>query len=474
LYRLTVKYGVTMNESTYFSLFERLLSAKRIDLHGSPLKGLQIMGVLETRALDFNRVIIMSMNERIFPKRNYLRTMIPDSLRRAYCLGTESEAEAAYSYYFYRTVTGAKEVKLLYDNRSASLGAGETSRFISQLRHLHSEQNIIYSSINLSSDSYNNREIIIEKDNTILELLNEFKAGGRLNLSASALKTYLSCPLKFYLLYVRRLSEAIEVTPYLRASDYGTVVHSVMEYLYKPYEGMYVTADDINSILNRNGFVTDAVQAVMSDYMNQDRKKKNLPPRKLNTESLILCRVIEHFVRNVLVNELDAYCRPKFRYICAERQIVSPPAWAITPDLSINFKMFIDRIDEIHPGCLRFIDYKTGTDAVSAPNIPALFKDYSYGAIFQLLLYCEAYAAMVDATADIQPVVYNFTTITASQKLEPVRIGKTELLNYKVVSAEFMPLLRNMIQEIFNPDIPFCQCRQNSFSSTCTHCPFTD
>ncbi|MDE5642531.1 MAG: PD-(D/E)XK nuclease family protein [Muribaculaceae bacterium] len=474
LSRLIKKYNVSMGENTYFAMFERLLAAKRIDLHGSPLKGLQIMGVLETRTLDFNRVVIASMNERIFPKKSYLRTMIPDSLRRAYGLNTEAEADASYTYYFYRLITGAKDVKLLYDNRSASFGAGEVSRFISQLRHLAHGKNIVFSSLRLNSESDESRSLTVPKDRHVLALLDRFKAGGPLKLSASSLKTYLSCPLKFYLQNVRGLRTDDEVNPYINAADYGTVVHGVMEYLYKPYENKIITKAVIDSILNTKGYIFNAVQGVMSDFLNKDRLKRGQTPRPLNNESRILCRVIEHFVTNVLRSERDSYCNPSFKYIKAEHRVSPPPVWQITPELAVNFTMVIDRIDEISPGYLRFIDYKTGGDLTEAKAVDKLFDDYSVGAIFQLLLYCEAYGAMVNPNIKIQPVVYNFTTITASGKIDSIKIGKDYIENYKDISDSFMPLLKERIEEIFNPDVPFVQCEENSFGGPCGHCPFVD
>ncbi len=473
LFRLIMKYGVSMSENTYFTLFERLLSAKRIDLHGSPLKGLQVMGVLETRALDFNRVIIMSMNERIFPRRSYLRTMIPDNLRRDYGLNTESEADAAYTYYFYRMITGARNVKLLYDNRPASLGAGEVSRYISQLKHLHSHKNVVFSSMELASASDSSREISVCKDDKVMSLLNEFKAGGSRNLSASALKTYFSCPLKFYLEKVRRLSTDDEVKPYLNAADYGTVVHSVMEHIYKPYEGQYITRIIINSILNAPGFIMNAVQKVMSDFLNRDRIKRGKAPLPMNTESQILCRVIHHFVVNVLKNERDTYCAPSFRYICAERKVVS--SWKIDDNLSINFKMLIDRIDEVRPGKLRFIDYKTGGDATSAPNIGSLFTNYRCSAIFQLLLYAEAYKTMVDENTDIEPVVYNFTSITANGRIDPITIASKPVTSYdQTMRDNYVGQLKEIIRQIFDPETPFEQCKYSPFGCPCSYCSFAD
>ncbi len=473
LFRLIVKYGVSMSENTYFTLFERLLSAKRIDLHGSPLKGLQVMGVLETRALDFNRVIIMSMNERIFPRRSYLRTMIPDNLRRSYGLNTESEADAAYTYYFYRLITGADNVKLLYDNRPASLGAGEVSRYISQLKHLHSHKNVVFSSMELASASDSSREITVHKDEKVMSLLNEFKAGGSRNLSASALKTYFSCPLKFYFEKVRRLSTDDEVKPYLNAADYGTVVHNVMEYIYKPYEGKDITRKLIDSILNTPDFIMNTVQKVMSDFLNRDRIKRGKAPRPMNTESQILCRVIHHFVVNVLKNERDTYCNPSFRYICAEHEVVS--SWKIDDNLSVNFKMLIDRIDEVQPGKLRFIDYKTGGDATSAPNIGSLFSDYRCSAIFQLLLYAEAYKAMVDEKTDIEPVVYNFTSITANGRIDPITIASEPVTCYgQTLRENYVGLLKEIIRQIFDSETPFEQCKYLPFGCACSYCSFAD
>lgn len=468
---LVRKYRVTMRENTYFTLFERLLSSKKLDLHGSPLKGLQIMGVLETRALDFDRVIITSMNERVFPKRNYLRTMIPDSLRHAYGLNTEEEADAAYTYYFYRSVTGARSVKLLYDNRSASLGAGEVSRFISQLKHLQASRNIRFNSLVLGSENDTNYSITVEKDAHVMSFLDRFKDGGDKYLSASSLKHYLTCPLKFYLMNVRGLNSEDDVNPYLSAADYGTVIHSVMQELYSPYVGKQITQKIIRDILKSEDHIFNVVSRKMSDYINKERTKNGQKPRELNNEIKILCRVIVHFVLNVLKAEHDQFCCPSFKYIAAEYEVKSP-AWQITPDLAINFKMFVDRIDEIEPGLLRFIDYKTGGDKTQFKSFKDMMKDHN--AIFQLLLYCEAYRAMVNPDVDIRPVVYNFTIITASGKIDNAKIGSDEILNYKKLTEQFMPEIVKTIEEIFDPETPFSQCEVSAFHSVCEYCEFKD
>ena len=203
--------GVEMRLDTYFRLLKRMTDTITIPFHGEPLSGLQIMGVLETRALDFDRLIILSMNEGVFPQRRVANSFIPYNLRRGFGLPTYEHQDSIWAYHFYRLIHRASQVSLLYDTRSNGLQTGEVSRFVYQLRYHYEvpmrDKLVVY---NVSSSQV--PVLQMEKTATVMEHLNAFRKGGARALSASALNTYLDCPLQFYFAVVEGIEEEDEVS----------------------------------------------------------------------------------------------------------------------------------------------------------------------------------------------------------------------------------------------------------------------
>ena len=467
LMQLSEDHGVTMTDSTFFSLFERMFNMTQVPANGTPLRGLQIMGVLETRSLDFDNVVILSMNEKVFPKKQYVRTMIPNNLRRAYSLPDFESKESDYAYCFYRLLGRARRVKLLYDSRTGSFGAGEMSRYISQVRYLMPETSIRFSNLALSADYSENPPIVVRKADVLREL-EGLKGGGRLYLSASALKTYKKCPLQFYLQYVRNMRGSDELVDYISASDFGTIVHNSIEKLYEPYAGRSIDGELIDSWLRADN---PLIRSIIDDMIYEQSYKSYVrggSRHELPVEGILNGNAIEYNVRIMLGFERDAFCRPSFVFRKAEETYKGP--WKIDDDLSVNFRMSIDRVDVTGPGRLRFIDFKTGTDSTRASDVSRLFSSSHDGdAIFQLLTYCEAYSAMVDPEAEIQPVIYPLGVLASRGAIEPVSIGGSDIMSYKQVSGDFLPMLRGMVREIFDPGKDFVQAESDD---DCVFCPF--
>lgn len=472
LYLLIQKYEVTMKESTFFRLFERMLNAKQIEVMGSPLCGLQMLGVLETRVLDFKRLVILSMNEKVFPRKTYLRTIIPTALRRAFGMRTPDEAEAEYAYYFYRMLSGADEVKIVHDSRSAAFGVDEPSRYITQLKLLYDRENITFKDIEFNATIGGERTLVVDKHKPeVARALARFTAGGDQSLSASALKSYKACSFKFYLQTIRRIMDQNEVNDFIDAAEYGTIVHAVLEKLYKPYKTQLITADIIKSMMNDDSRLIRLIEETILETITARSGKYTLKSRrKLNTEGQLTARIIRLYVKCTLELEIEQFCETPFRYIKSEMR-VDKPAWKISDDLSVNFKMFIDRVDEIYPGKLRFIDYKTGSDTIELKgDLENLFTTGNYDAIFQLLVYCEAYAAMVDPSVDIQPVIYSFNEMLSRHEIANISIKGMELISYRQFTQAFRPMLIELFEEIFDKDIPFIQTED---IDKCKYCQFT-
>lgn len=464
------EYAIVMNENTYFALFERLMRQRRVDLQGTPLRGLQLMGVLETRALDFDNVVILSMNENSFPRKSYMRTMIPNNLRIGYGMSTIDRQDSLYTYYFYRLLSRAKRVTLIYDSRTGSFGAGEPSRYIAQLRHVMPAGKITSRSLQFSSDFNTPQPITVEKDEAVMAQLDNFKPGGKSYLSASALKEYKKCRLRFYLRYVKNLRGEDNVTEYISPAAYGTIMHKIVETLYRPYEYKTVTADVIAKFLNTRGFLEDLIaKTVFEMYYSNSRYTS---AEQMPAEGAVTCSIINLYLRKMLEIERDEASLHPFKYIKGEMGVKSP-AWEINDELSINFKMSIDRVDEIGDGMLRFIDYKTGSDKVAPTKIENLFKRgrHDDDAVFQLLTYCIAYRDMVDSTKGIKPLVYPFRIMASTDKIPEIVIDKEIISDYRMVEDEFSELLFEMIEEIFSQDVPFDQAED---AEGCGYCPFID
>ncbi len=466
---LIKRYRISMSENTYFTLFEKLLNSSQINLQGTPLHGLQIMGVLETRALDFDNIIIMSMNERVFPRKSYIKTMIPNNLRIGYGLPSIDRQDSLYTYYFYHMLTRAKNVTLIYDSRVGSLGSGEMSRYISQLKHLNLFDRRSFYNIGFSSEVSTERIITVEKNATVLDELKTFTVPGGAFISASALKSYKRCRLQFYLQYVRNMRGSDEQYDYMTAAQHGTIIHRVIEQLLMPFEGKHVDAASIDTILKTPGLIKKTIDRIITEVFYPKAKETD-DGHELPAEGNIFADVIDLYVRKMLGYEQKSYCIPAFRYIKGEMS-VSAPQWQVTDDLAINFKMSIDRVDEIAPGYLRFIDYKTGADKSAVGDIDRLFVrgKHDYDAIFQILTYCEAYGDMVDHSASIKPIIYPFRNMVVADGIVMTKIGKVEIEDYRSVSDGFRPKLNELISEIFDPDVPFDRAED---PKSCAFCPF--
>lgn len=463
--RLIDDYRINMNESTYFSLFERLMQSRRIDLQGTPLQGMQVMGVLETRGLDFENLIILSMNENSFPRKSYMRTMIPNNLRIGYGMTTIDRQDSLYTYYFYRLLSRAKNVKLIYDSRTGSFGAGEASRYIVQLRHI-APDHVTFKHLSLPSEISTNQPITVRKTKEVMRELDCLRSGkGQSRLSASALKEYHKCRLRFYLSYIKNLRGQNEIEDGISASTYGSIVHKVAEVLYKDYEGKTITKEILTNLRNNSERTNRIINRVILE--NYYSKAGFTSAESIPAEGSITASIISVYIHKML--EIDTSLAP-FVYKKGELSVSAP--WRINNGLTVNFVMAIDRVDEIGENHLRFIDYKTGGDKVAPTSIDEMFKEGNYDASaqFQLLVYCLAYSDMIKECA-IQPLVYPLRTLASEEKAPSFVVDKQEILDYHQIEPEFRDRLFAMIEEIFDENVPFDQAKDES---SCTFCPFLD
>lgn len=457
--------GVEMKIETYFRLLKRVTDTITIPFRGEPLSGLQIMGVLETRALDFDRLIILSMNEGIFPQRKAANSFIPYNLRRGFGLPTYEHQDSVWAYHFYRLIYRASHVSLLYDTRSNGLQTGEVSRFVHQL-HYHYEQPMQNKLVVYNVSSAKTPALQVQKTDEVMERLAMFRKGGSRAISASAVNTYLDCPLKFYFSVVEGIREEEEVSETIESNVFGSILHKVMEELYQPLCGKMVTADLLKAIRKDTPALTGAIARAFAEIFF-----KTDVVRPLTGQNFLIVEMIRKYVEKVL--ERDSKLTP-FKYVESERKINR--LFTLSDRSEIQLKGFIDRIDEVKD-TIRIIDYKSGSGTSLFTSIESLFdgteKDRSK-AVMQVFMYSWMFGEP-PAGKEIQPGIYYLRTLFSDSFDASVsrRVDrKSEMVtDFSKYSADFEQGLRSCLDDIFGCEKPFVQ---TSVEKVCVWCPFKD
>ena len=457
---------IEMKIDTFFRLLKRVTDTITIPFHGEPLSGLPIMGVLETRALDFDRLIILSMNEGIFPQRKAANSFIPYNLRRGFGLPTYEHQDSVWAYHFYRLIERASHVSLLYDTRSNGLQTGEVSRFVHQL-HYHYEVPMRDKLVVYNVSSSKTPPLAVPKREDIMRRLDAYRKGGSKAISASAINTYLDCPLKFYFSVVEGIREEEEVSETIESDVFGSILHKVMEELYKPFQGKMVTVDLLKAIRKDTALLTGAIaRAFASEFF------KTEVVRSLTGQNYLIGEMIRKYVEKIL--ERDGKLTP-FVYIESERKING--LISLSDHSEIRLKGFIDRVDEVLDA-IRIIDYKSGSGTTTFSSIESLFnkeeKDRAK-AVMQVFMYCWMYAHFTENKGKtIQPGIYYVRSLF-SDPFDPsvyhrIERGKSEKVeDFSGYAQAFEEGLRGCLDEIFNPEIPFTQ---TPTGKACSYCPF--
>lgn len=459
--------GIDMKIDTYFRLLKRVTDTITIPFRGEPLSGLQIMGVLETRALDFDRLIILSMNEGIFPLRKAANSFIPYNLRRGFGLPTYEHQDSVWAYHFYRLIYRASHVSLLYDTRSNGLQTGEVSRFVHQL-HFHYEQPMQNKLVVYNVSSAKTPALQVLKTDEVMRKLTVFYKGGPRAISASAINTYLDCPLKFYFSVVEGIREEEEVSETIESNVFGSILHKVMEELYLPLCGKMVTADLLKAIKKDTPVLMGAIARAFAEVFF-----KSDIVRPLTGQNFLIGEMIRKYVEKIL--ERDSKLTP-FRYIESERKINRLITLADNKT-EIQLKGFIDRIDEVHD-TIRIIDYKSGSGTSVFNSVESLFdkddKDRAK-AVMQVFMYSWMYGA-APAGKTIQPGIYYMRTLfsdsfdaSVSRRIERMKIET--VFDFSAYAEAFEEGLRQCLDEIFGSKKPFVQ---TTTEKVCAWCPFKD
>lgn len=346
---------------TYTRLLQSLIGGISVPFNGEPLKGLQIMGPLETRALDFKNLIVLSCNEGTFPHRSVSSSFIPPELRKGFGLPTYENQDAVWAYYFFRMIQRAENVWLLYDSRTEGLKSGEESRYIKQLDYQYK-----YPLMDRSVVGYDLK--IPEGEDVIAKTDEDVEFMKKMTFSASSIEKYLSCPAKFYYTYVKRLKVETEVSESLDNSMLGTVFHDTMLALYKGGEALQAEFDMSRENVLAN--VKNPLEVITKQYIEWllSQKKEIIGPkirtlikRQLNADeiagrNLVFEEILNKYVVKTLQTDLalmEEYNTDRFRVIGLELERF----WDFKGH---KFKGYIDRMDSFRDDEVRIVDYKTG------------------------------------------------------------------------------------------------------------------
>ena len=456
-----------MSVDTYFKLLKKLIAGISVPFSGEPLSGLQIMGVLETRALDFDNLIILSMNEGIFPMKRATNSFIPYNLRKGFDLPTYEHQDSIFSYHFYRMINRAKRIYLLYDTRTEGLQTGEVSRYFNQIKHLYADSFDIREKLAVYKVAASEGlTITIPKAPQVMDKLGVFLQGGDKRLSASSINTYINCPLQFYFSVVEGMAEEDEIAEIVEASTFGTIFHAVMEWLYEPLKGKMVTADLLHKVRANDKLITGYIERSFAEnYFKSDRIKP------LTGQNYLTGEVLRKYVKQVLLT--DAKLTP-FIYLDSEERIRSN--YTLPSGKTISLKGIIDRVDEVN-GHTRIIDYKTGKGILRYKSMQDLFdkelKDRPKS-VMQVFMYSHLYL-MEHPDKILEPGIYYLRNLFDS-RFDPDVINKAgrndiRITDFSEYRVEFKNHFDACLEEIFDPTIPFSQ---TPTGEACRWCIFTN
>lgn len=477
--------------STVFSLVERLISGETVNFEGRPLRGLQIMGVLEARSLDFRTVILPSMNEKIFPRTRFQPSFIPEQLRRAYGLSTIEHQEGIFAYYFYRMISRAEKVFLLYDTRPGSRGGGQMSRYLHQLQRVYHPAGLTRELIPFNIPSPDDAMLAQRKTPEIMAVLNRFRSKENpLYLSPSSVNTYIDCPMKFYLAYIAGYKEESEVLEWLDEGTYGTIVHEAIQKIYDNRlahpGGERVDAAALTAMGSDTAVINREVTRAMNRYFHLLGTDNDTP---LPPSSAMMGRMIARQISDLFRLEKDfgtfTYIGgeiPYENYLSFTGSFESDEPGSARRRFSVNMKCKIDRVDRLENGLLRIVDYKTGGDDTGITSIDEIFDQPKSPqatrkkAILQLMIYCQAYADLQRNDEPMQPMIYQIRKLLESG-LKPVTTSnrggegkRREPLNdYHDIIDEVNDRLIGVFEEMFDPSVPF-RCAEKE---ECAYCKFT-
>lgn len=460
---------VELTPEVYASLLRRHLQTVRIPFEGEPLEGLQVMGILETRNLDFENVILLSMNDDNFPGNHMAQaSFIPYNLRSGYGLPTPEHHEGVYAYYFYRLIQRARRVWMLYCSHADDKSTGEPSRYIYQLDY-ESGFPVAKVEVGVDVNLAETAPIEVAKDERVMRRLGRFTdPEAPESLSPTAFCRYVTCPMQFYFYSVARLKSDDGMTEEVDAPMFGTILHAAVQKLYTKILREHHPGGTLRT-LSRSGAVARAVEeAINENYLNDERATT-----EDYTGNLLLVKdIVTRYLRGGVMRYDAAH--DTFTVEHLEEEV----AWGFdfrTPDGTVRRMKFAgraDRIDRLDDGTLRVVDYKTGAPHLDFEGLEKLFHGEGkqrLSNIIQTLLY--AMMLYHAHGCDAEPTLYYVRAMNRDDYLPTLLDRELGIRGgrYSHYEARFEELVGQTLSEIYDPATPFRQCAE---ADACKYCDF--
>ncbi len=498
---VTEEYDVKMNWRTFLTLTERLLSSETVNFEGQPLRGLQVMGILETRALDFERIIIPSLNERILPARRRVRTFISDSLRKAYGLPPVNYSESLFAYYFFRMISRAKEVELLFDSRSSEgVKSGDVSRYVLQLKYMYARESLKIETRTFDISKSELHPGPIYKTPEIVDVLQSYldKSEKGRNLSATSLTKYVNCQLRFYFEEILNIKTDEQSSEFIDSITQGSVIHDVMEAIYLPEDKrkiyidhpIEITVSHVDECLKNVGRIKNIIRESINKRFYHLPEEKLCRPLKGSSAHVakILCKQVLDILR---------FDRMQTPFLLFGVEIGGNVAVEIGDGKLVNMRYAIDRLDSqlqnidgYQREIMRIVDYKTGIVHAKAASMQDVFDGNGEAKnILQIWLYANIFDALPDKNFDKkgqrpelslfdndsglpkEPYAlefYELGKLSGGEHVYPRVAGKIQK-DHQEHNSDFLGLLQTMLKQLFDINEPFSP---PADENRCKDCPF--
>lgn len=453
---------------SFLRLFRQLVRMQKIPFRGEPLKGLQIMGVLETRNLDFKNVFMLSLNEGSFPSVGNKGSYIPHNIKKAYGLPTPAHQDAMYSYLFYRTLQRAENIFLFYNSETDVLGQGEMSRYLQQLLFesgLNIRRHVLHNPVQPQGIT----PVTIAKDPEMLETLEKLNEGNAYfrGISPSALNSYIECRLQFYFRHVAKIREPKEVEEELDARVLGNFLHDVMENFYKDLTHRKGRNRIEKTDFKNAGQTIDLLidQVFIKAYkLDPDR------PVEYAGQRLVVREVVRRFATRII--KIDEEYAP-FTIEALEKQGLTYAVKIDRAPFQVILGGKIDRVDS-NGEEMRIIDYKTGKDALDFESIASLFSRSGRRnkAAFQTLLYALMYIhsnGRRHNAGRVVPGLINRMNLFDEGFTFGLKIGRQPVDDVEALFPEFEENLKALFEELFDPGQPFDQTANTDYCKYCAY-----
>ncbi len=456
-----------INVTPLRKLLSEIIRPLRVPFEGEPVQGLQMMGIMETQCLDFKNVVIVSMNEGIFPTAKKQNSYIPYEMRKEF-LSTHREKDAVAAYLFYRLLQRAENVFLIYNTESDELGGGEKSRFVMQLQHelQRANKNAVIKDLVYSVDpppAVPEDAISIIKDEVLMKkLVDNLSDYG---ISPSAINTYINCSLQYYLRYVAGLREKDDVEESIEAATLGSAVHYVLENLYKESIGKNLSPTFIENILKDKPKTDNLLRQAFAERFDHE----NLSQGKNYLLYRVCLKLIDEFLKQEKNNlKLLEDSGSSLKLIMLEKEMLQPLQIG-THEIKIRGK--VDRVEESN-NIISIADYKTGTptgSTIKSDDIKLFATDPKYAKGMQLLTYAWLYWRSNNAPdIMIRSGIYWLRQIT--QGFDALQLDGSDIITRDIL-LQFEDVLKNVLGELLNPEVPFSKTNE---IERCAHCEFAE